>query len=59
MTELSRLNDRQHLHNFIMNQTDVATIVEDPYKSVNFALVFVWVFRPGVILTQGPFPSVL
>ena len=39
--------------------TDEATVAEDPYKSINITLVIVWVFGPGVMLTQGQFPGVL
>ena len=41
-----KMNYRQQLHNLILNRmTDEATTAEDPYKSVNIALVIVWVFR--------------
>ena len=41
-----KLKHRQQLHNLIMNRmTDEATVAEDPYKSVNIALMIVWLFR--------------
>ena len=41
-----KMNYRRHLHSLILNRmTDEATATEDPYKSVNIALVIVWVFR--------------
>ena len=41
-----KMNYRKQLHNHILNRmTDETTAAEDPYKSVNIALVIVWVFR--------------
>ena len=39
--------------------TDYATVAEDLYKSMNIALVIVWVFGSGVTLTQGQLANVL